>query len=129
MCVVTQVIKQPTQSVDDNHYIFSFFPSFTLSLSLPPSLSLSLSLSLSHTHTHTQVILQDAHNIQTHEVSINMLEEAQDIIKYQEMMADAGGRGIKGSSQVVPMDCSALMTPPRQERRCLAPINSTTTMV
>ena len=65
-----------------------------------------------------QVVPQDVHNIQTHEVTIPMLEDAIELRKHQE-------------AQMIPslpvlMDCSVLLTPPRQERRYLAPINGTT---
>lgn len=63
------------------------------------------------------VIPQDAHNIQTHEVLIQMLEEATELRKYQEYQM--------APPLPVFMDCSLLMTPPKQERRCLAEINST----
>ena len=65
----------------------------------------------------SQVLPQNAHNIQTHEVTIAMLDEASEMRKYQE---------IPPSPLPVFMDCSLLMTPPKTERKCLAPLNGTT---
>ena len=65
-----------------------------------------------------QVFPQDAHNIQTHDITLAMLDEVIDQQRYQEQQMDC-------SLHSVP-ECSAFMTPPRQERRFLAPLNSTT---
>lgn len=66
--------------------------------------------------TFSGVIPQDSHNIQTHEVSISMLDDAVELRRSQE----------SAQSQLsLLQDCSVFMTPPRPERKCLAPINTT----
>ncbi|KAL5466702.1 hypothetical protein EMCRGX_G030850 [Ephydatia muelleri] len=61
------------------------------------------------------VIPQDLHNIQNHDISMPMFEDAKEMRKRQEMVQ---------ITPFLPPDCSVLMTPPRQpERRSLAPMN------
>lgn len=69
--------------------------------------------------TFRGVIPQDAHNIQTHDISISMLDDAVELRRSQE--------AVRQAQFTLLQDCSVLMTPPRQERRCLAPINYSTT--
>lgn len=62
-----------------------------------------------------QVIPQDSHNIQNHDISMMMFEDAVEMRKRQEIVQ---------ITPFLPPDCSLLMTPPRQpERRSLAPMN------
>ncbi|CAI8014745.1 G1/S-specific cyclin-E1 [Geodia barretti] len=62
---------------------------------------------------------QDLHNIQTHSVTIAMLDDALELRHSQLSAAAVPG--------MVHPDCSVLLTPPRSERRCLAPINASST--
>lgn len=65
-----------------------------------------------------QISPQDTHNIQVHDVAIHMLEEVSELRQFQERQMEASLSPF--------MECSVFLTPPRQERRCLAPLNSTT---
>lgn len=58
------------------------------------------------------VVPQDSHNIQTHDISMSMMDDAHEIGQSQEL-------------SVCYHESSVFMTPPRSERRCLAPINTT----
>lgn len=57
----------------------------------------------------------DTHNIQTHDVSISMMDDSVELRRSQEATP---------SQYALLQDCSVMMTPPRNERRCLAPINT-----
>lgn len=67
-----------------------------------------------------RVIPQDAHNIQTHAVTIAMLDDALELRGSQESF-------VAHKDPLFPPDCSVIMTPPRQDRPCLAPINVSST--
>ncbi|XP_064394881.1 G1/S-specific cyclin-E1-like [Halichondria panicea] len=58
------------------------------------------------------VIPQDTHNIQTHDISISMMDDARELGTTEEYL------------RMGYYESSVFLTPPRSERRCLAPINS-----